>query len=227
MHDWLGKKVSVHDRLGGRTMLRDPAGRRVPAHDRLEQIADDRVQDDQLMRRDLEREPDGTNQSQWCPGGLTRSQKRHVQRLRQLEIIEEEQEQTLSKKGVKSQVWRIKAKADEFLEEEGKLGQGFTSADLLEEIDIGDGDRPRPTFISANLDPKYKQELKSLLKEYKDCFAWEYYEMPGLDRAIVEHRLPIKPGYRPYQQRARRCNPMILPDIKAGITWLIEANFIR
>ena len=60
---------------------------------------------------------------------------------------------------------------DEFLEEKGKLGYGFTSANLLEEIDIGDGDRPRPTFISVNLDPKYKQEPKSLLKEYKDCFA--------------------------------------------------------
>ena len=46
VHDWLGKKVSVHDRLGGRTMLRDPAGRRIPAHDRLEQMADDREQDD-------------------------------------------------------------------------------------------------------------------------------------------------------------------------------------
>ena len=57
---------------------------------------------------------------------------------------------------------------DEFLEEEGKLGQGFTSADLLEEIDIEDGDRPRPTFISANLDPEYKQEMNSLLREYKD-----------------------------------------------------------
>ena len=99
---------------------------------------------------------------------------------------------------------------DEFLEEEGKLGQGFASANLLEEIDIGDGDRPRTTFISANLDPEYKQELKSLLKEYKDCFAWEYYEMPGLDRSIVEYHLPIKPGYRPYQQGARRCNPKIL-----------------
>ena len=51
--------------------------------------------------------------------------------------------------------------------------------------------------------------------------------MPGLDRSIVEHRLPIKPGFRPYQQGARWCNPKILPDIKAKITWLIEANFIR
>ena len=42
---------------------------------------------------------------------------------------------------------------DELLKEEGKLGHGFTSADILEEIDIRDGDRPRPTFISTNLDP--------------------------------------------------------------------------
>ena len=65
----------MHDRLGGRTMLCDPAGRRVPAPDRLEQMADDRVQDDQLMRRDPEHEPDRIGQPQWCPGGLTRSQK--------------------------------------------------------------------------------------------------------------------------------------------------------
>ena len=51
-------------------------------------------------------------------------------------------------------------------------------------------------FISAKLDPEYKQELVKLIKEYKDYFAWEYYEMPGLDRSIVEHHLSIKPGYR-------------------------------
>jgi len=39
--------------------------------------------------------------------------------------------------------------------------------------------------------------------------------------------LPIKSGFRPHQQPARRCNPNILPDIKAKITKLIEAKFIR
>jgi hypothetical protein len=29
-----------------------------------------------------------------------------------------------------------------------KLGQGFTSADLLEEVDIGDGTTPRPTIVN-------------------------------------------------------------------------------
>ena len=73
--------------------------------------------------------------------------------------------------------------------DDGKLGQGFTSADDLVEIDIGSGDKPRPTFISAKLSPECKQQLTDLLKEYKDCFAWDYTEMPGLDRSIVEHRL--------------------------------------
>ena len=75
VHDRLGKRVSVHDRLGDKTILLDLAWRRVPAHDRLEQMADERVQDDQPIRRDPEREPDHTDQFQWCPGGLTRSQK--------------------------------------------------------------------------------------------------------------------------------------------------------
>jgi hypothetical protein len=87
---------------------------------------------------------------------------------------------------------------------DGKLGRGFMSADKLEEIDIGDGDKPRPTFISTNFNSGFREELIKLLKEYKDCFAWDYSEMPGLDRSIVEHRLPIKPGYRPYKQPPRK-----------------------
>jgi hypothetical protein len=40
---------------------------------------------------------------------------------------------------------------------DGKLGCGFMSADKLEEIDIGYGDKPRPTFISANLDSSFRE----------------------------------------------------------------------
>ena len=81
--------------------------------------------------------------------------------------------------------------------DDGKLGYGFTSADDLEEVDIGPGDKPRPTFISKKLDPVLREEMIALLKEYRDCFAWDYIEMPGLDKSIVEHRLPLKKGFRP------------------------------
>jgi hypothetical protein len=79
---------------------------------------------------------------------------------------------------------------------DGKLGRGFMSADKLEEIDIRDGDKPRPTFITANLDSVFREELIKLLKEYKDCFAWDYSEMPGLDHSIIEHRLPMQDTIR-------------------------------
>ena len=79
--------------------------------------------------------------------------------------------------------------------DDGKLGYGFTSADDLKEVDIGPGDKPRPTFISKKLDPVLREEMIALLKEYRDCFAWDYTEMPGLDRSIVEHRLPLRKGF--------------------------------
>jgi hypothetical protein len=113
------------------------------------------------------------------------------------------------------------------LTEDGKLGYGFTSADDLEEIDIGPGDKPRPTFISKKLDLSLREPMITLLKEYADCFAWDYTEMPGLDRSIVEHRLPLKSGFRPFQQRIRQMKADVLVEVKKEIEKMIEAGFIR
>jgi hypothetical protein len=108
-----------------------------------------------------------------------------------------------------------------------KLGQGFTSVDPLEEIDIGDGKTPRPTFVNKTLETDPRNEMIGLLKEYSDCFAWNYTEMPGLSREIVEHQLPIKFGFRPFKQRTRTFRPDLLPRIKDEIHRLLEADFIR
>jgi hypothetical protein len=107
-----------------------------------------------------------------------------------------------------------------------KLGQGFTSVDPLEEIDIDDK-TPRPTFVNKTLETDPRDEMIGLLKEYADCFAWNYTEMPGLSREIVEHRLPIKSGFRPFKQKARTFRLDLLPRIKDEIHRLLEANFIR
>ncbi|KAK1649246.1 hypothetical protein QYE76_067051 [Lolium multiflorum] len=110
---------------------------------------------------------------------------------------------------------------------DGKLGFGFTSADELEEVDIGLGDKPRPTFISRKLDPQLRGQMIALLKEYPDCFAWDYTEMPGLDRSIIEHRLPLKKGFRPFQQRARQMKAEILEEVKKEIEKMLAAGPYR
>jgi hypothetical protein len=113
------------------------------------------------------------------------------------------------------------------LMDEGKLGYGFTSADELEEIDIGPGDKLRPTFISKKLNPELREPMIVLLKEYADCFAWDYTEMPGLDRSIVEHRLPLKPGFRPFQQRAWQMKAKVLEEVNKEVEKMLAAGFIR
>jgi hypothetical protein len=113
------------------------------------------------------------------------------------------------------------------LADDRKLGYGFTSADELEEVDNGPRDKPRPTFISQKLDPSLREPMIASLKEYSDCFAWDYTEMPGLDRSIVEHRLPLKKGFRPFQQRARQMRTEVLEEVKKEIEKMLEAGFIR
>jgi hypothetical protein len=113
------------------------------------------------------------------------------------------------------------------LADDGKLGYGFTSANELEEVNIGPGDKPRPTFVSKKLDPSLREPMIALLKEYSDCFAWDYTEMPGLDRSIVEHRLPLKKGFRPFQQRVRQMRAEVLEEVKKEIEKMLQAGFIR
>jgi hypothetical protein len=108
-----------------------------------------------------------------------------------------------------------------------KLGQGFTLVDPLEEIDIGDGKTPRPTFINRTLKADPRDEMIGILKEYSDCFAWNYTEMLGLSREILEHQLPIKYDFRPFKQKPRLFRTDLLPRIKDEIHRLLEANFIR
>src|ERR1051325_4326283 len=99
--------------------------------------------------------------------------------------------------------------------------------DPLEEIDLGaEGDR-RPTYISANIDPKLRSEVISLLKEFKDCFAWDYNEMLGLSRDLVELKLPIKDGKKPVKQTPRRFAPAVMSKIKEEVERLLQSNFIR
>ena len=96
-------------------MLHDPAGGRISADERVEQAAAAQVPDEYPHRRDPERVSvhDIIDRPRWCPGNLTRSQKRRVQRLHQTEAMEEEERREAPRRGVRSEVWCVKPKADE------------------------------------------------------------------------------------------------------------------
>jgi hypothetical protein len=115
----------------------------------------------------------------------------------------------------------------EDLDELGKLGQGFSSIDHLEQVDIGDGVVPRPTYVSVHINMNQKQEIIELLKVYTSYFAWDYTEMPGLSRELIEHRLPNKAGFCPYKQGARNFKLEIVGRVKEEVDRLLQVGFIQ
>jgi hypothetical protein len=51
--------------------------------------------------------------------------------------------------------------------------------------------------------------------------------MPGLGQGLVEHKLPIKPGFRPYKQPVRNFNPDVLSKVKEEVDRLLQAGLVR
>jgi hypothetical protein len=115
----------------------------------------------------------------------------------------------------------------EDFDEVEKLGQGFSSTNPLEKINIGDRIIPRPTFVNKNMSLEHKVAIIKLLRNYIDCFAWNYRKMLGLSRELVEHQLPIKTGFMPYKQSAWRFNPVIHDRVKEEVERLLDVGFIR
>lgn len=98
--------------------------------------------------------------------------------------------------------------------------------DSLEEENLG-VNVFKPVCISSTLSNEMKSKLISLLFSYMDCFAWSYDEMPGIDRSLIEHELPIKPGYKPVKQPSRRMSNEVTLLVKEEIEKLLKAKFIK
>ena len=97
----------------------------------------------------------------------------------------------------------------------------------LEEVDLGsDSQEPRPISISASLTETEKSKLILLLKEFKDVFAWDYNEMPGLDPRLVAHTLNVDLEAKPVAQPARIFHAELEGQIVKEVQKLLAVGFI-
>lgn len=60
-------------------------------------------------------------------------------------------------------------------------------------------------FRIGTLLPEHETgRLIECLRKNCDVFAWEASEMPGIDRKVIEHKIPTNPLMKPVQQKVRR-----------------------
>jgi hypothetical protein len=81
-------------------------------------------------------------------------------------------------------------------------------------------------IIGAACTPQEITAYKSLFQEYRDIFSWSYTEMPGLDPAIVKHRIDTWLDITPVRQKQRPLHPSKAAAIKVEIDKLHTAGFI-
>lgn len=104
---------------------------------------------------------------------------------------------------------------------------GQATVDELLELNLGTEEDPRSIFVSALLTAEEKQQYRDFHLEHRDCFAWSYKEMPGLNPAVAMHRLSIDPAVKPVKQAQRRFRPDLQGQIVAEVDKLIAAGFIE
>jgi hypothetical protein len=96
----------------------------------------------------------------------------------------------------------------------------------VEDCDIGTEKYPRIVKISKFLLPKVKDQYRNLLKQYKDVFAWSYDELRTYDTSIIGHKIPLKPGVKPFRQKLGKFNPILLPIIEKEVKKHLDAKII-
>uniref|UniRef100_A0A2N9FCI3 Uncharacterized protein n=1 Tax=Fagus sylvatica TaxID=28930 RepID=A0A2N9FCI3_FAGSY len=81
--------------------------------------------------------------------------------------------------------------------------------------------------IGRELSPVDRTELIDFLVNNVDVFAWDPYEVPGVDPNYIEHRLNTDPHSKPVQQKARRSTPVHVEAVQKEVEKLLQAGAIR
>jgi hypothetical protein len=96
----------------------------------------------------------------------------------------------------------------------------------VEDCDIGTKENPKLVKISKYLPPKTKSKYTELLKQYKYVFDWSYDELKTYDTTVIEHKIPLKQGIKPFIHKLRQINPILLPVIEREVKKLLDAKII-
>ena len=74
--------------------------------------------------------------------------------------------------------------------------------------------------------PDQKPKYIDLFKEFQDVFAWGYEDLKSYDTSVIQHTIPLKPNQKPFKQKLRRINPVLLPSIEKELHKMFKAGII-
>ena len=100
------------------------------------------------------------------------------------------------------------------------------NSDDVEDFNIGTNVEPKMIKLSKDLDLENRLKYITLMKYFSDVFAWSYNDLKEYDTNIIQHMIPIKEDEKPFRQKLRRINPLLLTLIKKEFKKLFDAKII-
>jgi ribonuclease HI len=79
------------------------------------------------------------------------------------------------------------------------------------QCNIGTENEPKLVKLSRSLTKEQRSEYIGLLREFDNVFSWTYEDLKTSDTSIIEHKIPLKEEEKPFRQKLRQINPMLLP----------------
>ncbi|GJW02183.1 hypothetical protein Tco_1561039, partial [Tanacetum coccineum] len=79
-----------------------------------------------------------------------------------------------------------------------------------------------PVIISSQLSAQNKSKLVSVLKKYKEAFAWKTTYISGICPSFCKHKVQLLDDKKPVVQKQRRLNPNMQEVVKKEIMKLLD-----
>jgi Mg2+ and Co2+ transporter CorA len=74
------------------------------------------------------------------------------------------------------------------------------------EINFGSEISPKIIKIRKGCFQEERRQIETLIREYKDVFAWTYDDLKAYKGDIILHTIPLRKDAKPFRQKQRRMN---------------------
>jgi hypothetical protein len=64
------------------------------------------------------------------------------------------------------------------------------------------------------------------MKDFTDVFTWSYDEFKVYDNKVIRNVIPLKEDQKPFKQKLRHINPLLLSLIEREVNKLFKAKII-
>jgi hypothetical protein len=106
-----------------------------------------------------------------------------------------------------------------------KLEKGEKDSEVLQ-YNVASEQDPKYVNLASHLTEKQKVDYGELLKEFVDIFAWKYDDLKTFDIEVIQHKIPLNKDTKPFRQKLRSFNPMLLPTMEREIKKLLDDRII-